>query len=198
MFTPEEGGSFVGERFSFVAKPGDVPNALIVGVNMIERGEASNMGMTRHRYTFGGNYHAIDSVNEHGYAHIAPFVFRNPGVACLPLPSDFLPNIDDVRLIATDSEGLRETVLTSSASIGVAGFQVCGYVGTIPTVLVVGREGSPAPLMPTPTPVVEDADLPVTGGLVPNETGLVLFFVLGITIVVVGCSVSKATRRRDT
>ena len=200
VFTPEEGGSIVGEDYSFVAVPGDVPSAYIVGVRMSKGGEASNAGMTHHRYTLAGNYFIIDAVDENGRTPSPAFRFRNPPLACLPIPQHFFANIDSMTVIATDSEGLTQTVLNSGTRVQDTGLKLCAFVGTVPTILAVGLEGAPGPLPPTPEVVVEVrvVELPVTGGLVPNQTGLVLFFVLGIAIVVVGCLVSRAARRRDT
>ncbi len=200
VFTPEEGGEIIGEDYSFIAVPGDVPSAYIVGVRMSKGGEASNAGMTHHRYTLAGNYYTIDAVDENGRTPSPGFRFRNPPLACLPIPQHFFANIDSMTVIATDSEGLTQTVLNSGTRVQDTGLKLCAFVGTVPTILAVGLEGAPGPLPPTPEVVVEIrvVELPVTGGLAPNQTGLVLFFVLGIAIVVVGCSVSRAARRRDT
>lgn len=200
VFTPEEGGSIVGEDYSFIAVPGDVPSAYIVGVRMSKGGEASNAGMTHHRYTLAGNYFRIDAVDENGRTPSPAFRFRNPPLVCLPIPQHFFANIDSMTVIATGSEGLTQTVLNSGTRVQDTGLKLCAFVGTVPTILAVGLEGAPEPLPPTPEVVVEVrvVELPVTGGLAPNQTGLVLFFVLGMAIVVVGCSVSKAIRRRDT
>lgn len=197
VFTPEEGGALVGEDYSFTAVPGDVPSAYIVGVRMSKGGEASNAGMTHHRYTLGGNYYTIDAVNENGKTPSPEFRFRNPPVACVPTPAHFFANIDSLALIATDSEGLTQTVLNSEARVDGAGLKVCANVGTVPIILAVGLEGSPRPLPPTPEVVVKIVELPVTGGLAPNQIGLTLFLVLGIVIFVIGKSVAKAVRGRE-
>ena len=103
-------------------------------------------------------------------------------------------------LIATDSEGSTQTVLNSGTRIQGVGLKLCAFLGTVPTILAVGLEGVPGPLPPTPEVVVEMRviELPVTGGLAPNQTRMVLFLVLGITIVFVGYSVTWVARRRDT
>ena len=199
VFTPEEGGAIVGEDYSFTAVPGDVPSAYIVGVRMSKGGEASNAGMTHHRYALSGNYFIIDAVDEYGKTPSPRFRFRNPPLACLPIPQHFFANIDSMALIATDSEGSTQTVLNSGTRVQGTGLKLCAFVGTVPTILAVGLEGAPGPLPPTPEVVLEVrvVELPVTGGLAPHQTRMVLFLVLGITIVFVGYSVSKATRRRD-
>lgn len=197
VFTPEEGGAILGEDYSFTAMPGDVPSAYIVGVRMSEGGEASNAGMTHHRYTLSGNYFIIDAVDENGRTPSPAFKFRNPAVACVPAPNHLLANIDSLALIATDADGSSQTVLNSGTRVQGSGLHLCGFVGTVPTILAVGLQGSPEPLLPTPEDAVQVVGLPVTGGATPNQTGLVVFLVLGIAIVVVGYSISKTAARRD-
>ena len=102
VFTPREGGTIAGDGFSFEALPGDVPSATLVAVRMTNEGPASNAGMTHHRYTIGGNYYTIGAVDGQGNPLRDPFKFRKPAIACVPLPSGYLANIDAVRLIATD------------------------------------------------------------------------------------------------
>ena len=200
VFTPEGGGSIVGDDYSFIAEPGDVPSASIVGVRMSKGGEASNAGLTYHRYTLGGSYYEIDAVDENGLRPSPSFRFRNPPIACLPIPPHFFANIDSIAVIATDFEGSTQTVLNSGTRIAGAGLKVCGNIGTVPIILAVGLEGAPGPLPPTPVIKVEVrvVELPVTGGLAPNQIGLALLFVLGIVIFIVGYSVFKAVGRRNT
>ena len=198
VFTPEEGGAIVGEDYSFTAVPGDVPSAYIVGVRMSKGNEASNAGMTHHRYTIGGNYFTINAVDENGKTPSPAFRFRNPPVACVPTPVHSFANIDSLALIATDSEGSTQVVLNSDTRVDDAGLKVCANIGTVPITLAVGLEGAPGPLPPTPEAVVKIVELPVTGGLAPNQIGLTLFLMLGIATVIVGYSVAKASRRCDT
>ena len=207
VFTPEEGGSVIGDDFSLIAQPGDVPSAVIVGVQMTKGGEASNAGMTHHRYTLGGNYYAVEAVDAGGNRVSPPFTFRNPPIACVPMPSMFLANLDSVALIAMDEEGVQQTVLNSGAysvdldrvvltsesedgvkrtvlnpggKAGVRGLQVCGYVGTVPAILAVGLEGAPGPLPPTPVVEIQIVELPVTGGAAPSVGVLVTLLVFGV------------------
>ena len=193
----KKAAQIIGEDYSFIAVPGDVPSAYIVGVRMSKGDEASNAGMTHHRYTLAGNYFIIDAVDENGRTPSPAFRFRNPPLACLPIPQHFFANIDSMTVIATDSEGLTQTVLNSGTRVQDTGLKLCAFVGTVPTILAVGLEGAPGPLPPTPEVVVEVrvVELPVTGGLAPNQTGLVLFFVLGIAGASYGNSVDQSCSR---
>ncbi len=196
VFTPREGGTIVGDGFSFEALPGDVPSALLVAVRMTKEGPASNVGMTHHRYTIGGHYYVIGAVDGAGKPLKSPFTFRKPAMACVPLPSGYLANIDAVRLIATDPAVGSQTVLTSTSRLDRSGLQMCGYVGTVPTAVVVGIEGSPAPLPPTPVVEVQIVELPVTGGAVFTSTTAMHLLILGIALLAVIGAGSWILRRR--
>ena len=187
VFTPEEGGAMVGEGFSFVAKPGDVPSAFIVGINMCERDAASNAGKTHHRYTLGGSYYAIDAVDEFSRTLSRQFKFRNPPVACVPVPQEFLGNIDKLALIATDLDGTTQTVLNSNTRIDASGLKVCGYLGSVPAVVAAGLEGAPEPL-PTPVVVEESpsATLPKTGATTPPHNLTAIVLILGMVLILAG------------
>ncbi len=196
VFTPREGGTIVGDEFSFEALPGDVPSALLVAVRMTKDSPASNVGMTHHRYTIGGHYYVIGAVDGRGKPFKTPFTFRKPAMACVPLPSGYLANIDTVRLIATDPEVGSQTVLTSTSRLGRSGLQMCGYVGTVPTTVVVGIEGSPGPLPPTPVVEVQIVELPVTGGAAIATKSLAIAFLAGFALLGLAWAVARARNRR--
>ena len=196
VFTPREGGTIVGDGFSFEALPGDVPSAVLVAVRMTKDGPASNVGMTHHRYTIGGHYYVIGAVDGEGMPFRTPFKFRKPAVACVPLPSGYLANIDTVRLIATDQDVGSQTVLTSTARLVGSGLQMCGYVGTVPTTVVVGIEGAPPPLPPTPVVEVQVVELPVTGGGALATKSLAIVSCAGLALVGLAWAVARARNRR--
>ena len=196
VFTPREGGTIVGDGFSFEALPGDVPSALLVAVRMTKSGAASNVGMTHHRYTVGGHYYIIGAVDGAGKPLNAPFRFRKPAVACLPLPSEYLANIDIVSLISTDPTARSQTILTSITRLDGFGLKVCGYVGSVPATLAVGIEGAPPPISPTPVVEVQIVELPVTGGAALTSTAAVNLLVLGVTLLATVGACSWILRRR--
>ena len=198
VFTPEEGGSIIGDNYSFVAQPGDVPNALIVGVHMYEVGEASNIGKPHHRYTLGGNLYSIGAVDEYGRPPSPWFKFRNPPVACLPVPPRFFTNIDDLAVIATDSMGSTETILNSEVRINDSGLMVCGYLGTAPATVAVGMEGSPGSIPSTPMSETQVNRLPVTGGVAPSQSATIIVLLLGVVFVGVALAfIFHRGRRRN-
>lgn len=196
VFTPEEGGSMVGEGFSFVAGPGDVPSAFIVGINMRERDAASNAGKTHHRYTLGGSYYTIDAVDEFSRTLSRPFNFRNPPVACVPVPSQFRGNIDKLALIATDLDGTSQTVLNSNTRIDESGLRICGYLGSVPAVVAAGLQGAPEPL-PTPVAVEESPSttLPKTGGAMVSQGLMAIIIMCGMVLIFAGALVVRSGRK---
>ena len=196
VFTPREGGMIVGYGFSFEALPGDVPSATLVAVRMTKEGPASNAGFTHHRYTIGGDYYTIGAVDGQGKPLTTPFKFRKPAMACVPLPVGYLANIDAVRLIATDPEIGSQTVLTSTARLVGSGLKMCGYVGTVPTTVVVGIEGSPAPIPPTPVVEVQIVELPVTGGVVFATKSLAIVSLAGFALLGLALAVARTRIRR--
>ena len=196
VFTPREGGTIVGDGFSFEALPGDVPSAVLVAVRMSKEGPASNVGMTHHRYTIGGHYYVIDAVDGQGKTLRTPFRFRKPAVACVPLPGEYLANIDTVRLIATDTTGKSQTVLTSTTRLDGSGLKMCAYIGSVPTTVAVGIEGAPAPLPPTPVVEVQIVELPVTGGAALPTRSLATVVFAGFVLLGLAWAVARVRTRR--
>ncbi len=199
VFLPEEGGSILGDRFSFVADPGDVPSATFVGIRMTEGDAASNLGMTHHRYTVAGNSYIVDALDEFGRPPVRRFVFRNPAEACLPMPKMFSADVVDIRLVATDDSGVSQTVLNSGVKVFDGKLKVCGYVGSVPIVLSAGLEGAPGPAPATPevSPTL-GAGLPATGGSYPGIAWIALMLVVGSVLVVAGWLACNRGGRWDT
>ncbi|MCY4474624.1 MAG: hypothetical protein OXC83_04225 [Chloroflexi bacterium] len=205
VFTPEQGGSIIGDDYSFVAEPGDVPSAVIVGIQMTKGGPASNAGFTHHRYTLGGAYYTIDAVDENGKTHSSDqmgaqdvrFGFRNPPVACIPIPGDYLSNVVSARLIATDPEGSTQTVLNSETRVGGGNPTICGYVGSVPTTVAVGIEGSPDSVPPTPVVEIQVIELPVTGSAAPSAGFIAVLLIVGVTVLVSAPAVARTRRKNN-
>lgn len=53
--TPEDGGKFADMGFSATVAPGVIPSSEFVGVSMTDTYDASDPGMSHHRYTLSGN-----------------------------------------------------------------------------------------------------------------------------------------------
>ena len=182
VFTPVEGGSFDGEDVTISAGPGVVPNLEVVGVRADAGGAASNAGRSDHRYSLAGMWHEIRAIDA-DESPVSGYVLQSPLEVCLPLPDVLRSNIPDVAVVASKADGSL-AVLSSSVGVTASGTRVCGGLSELPASVAVGRPGSPADL-PTPTPSVDEAGLPDTGGFAPRWLGLVLLMGLGFVVVAV-------------
>ncbi len=181
VFTPEEGGRFDGGAYSISASPGAVPNGEVVGLRMDESGSASNVGMTRHRYTLVGNSYAVSAVDSSGDA-VSEYRLNAPVEVCMPLPAEGRRNISDIALVVGNADG-SQTVLSASVRIVPSGVDVCGDVSEVPATVSVGVAGAPAPI-PTPLPLMTP-EAPDTGGGAPSGGALLLLLFLGLATVIV-------------
>ena len=192
VFTPVEGGQFIGEAATISANPGAVPNGEIIGVNITPAGDASNIGDTYPRYTLSGHSYSIEVVDASGQP-IPTYRLNTYAEACLPLPDEFRANISDVAVtVINDDDTL--TILTTKVMLDAGGIMVCGRISSLPALVAVGVEGAPADL-PEPDPIVR-AIPPETGGVTPDATVIALVFVLGVAIAGIGVTLLSWTRRR--
>ena len=196
VFTPVEGGNFVGEGYSVSAGPGAVANAEFIGLSMTPIGDASNVGKTWHRYTLGGQIYAIGAVDAIGTT-VSSYAFGVPAVVCVPMPNELRGSIADIVLTSTNVDG-NSTVLSTRVKITPEGVQVCGNLSTVPANVAVGKVGSP--------PEIEDPDaatdgsgepLPDTGGAQPMLPLLYLLAILGMVVSLAGTTYVWRVRQRS-
>ncbi len=187
VFTPEEGGEFIGEGFEISAGPGAVPNGEIIGLAMANAGEALNIGQTHQRYTLLGDAYAIGVVDASGES-VSTYRLNTFAEACVPLPDALRSNIADVSLTAINGDGTL-TILSSSVKLASDGTDVCGRVSSLPTVVAVGAEGAPADF---PTPSVEtEIQTPETGGYAPTFFAVLLVLVFGLAMAAIGSPMGR-------
>ena len=176
VFTPIEGGSFVGDGFSVTAGPGAVANGEFIGVGMTPTGDASNVGKTWHRYTLAGSSYSVGIIDSTAEP-VSEYALGEPVLACVPMPGQLGGNISDIALVKTDGDrGL--TVLSTRVRITPEGPLVCGALSTVPATLAVAREGSPLD-PPEEEPVTID-ELPDTGGSRLAVYLLAAFMLIGL------------------
>ena len=173
VFTPADGGSFLGDGYSLVAGPGAVADGEFIGLTMTLAGEASNVGKTWHRYTLGGSIYAI-GVIDRAAQEVSNYVLSEPTTACVPLPPELRGNISDIVLVSTDGDG-DLTVLSTRVRITPEGALVCGALSAVPASLAVGKAGSP-PELPEPEAEPEE-ELPETGG-----TGIGVYMIVSLLL----------------
>ena len=182
VFAPVEGGSFVGDGFSITAGSGAVANGEFIGMSMTPTGDASNVGITWHRYTLAGSSYSINVIDSTSEP-VSNYVLGEPVVACFPMPEQLRSNISDIVLVQTGDDS-AVTVLSTRLRITPDGPLVCGALSTVPANVAVGKEGSPETLPEEePEPVQE---LPETGGLQPDVLVLVSLLIIGAVGAVAG------------
>ena len=191
VLTPVDGGSFAGEGYSLEADAGAVSNGEYIGVSMAPTGDASNVGMTWHRYTLGGQRYAIRVVDADGDA-VSDYGLNEAVTACVPLPPELRGNISDIVLAATDDAG-GTTVLSTSVKITPDGVSVCGKLSTLPATVAVGKAGSP-PEVVDPSDDVAEEPLPDTGGVAPATPWLLYLMLTGLFATVAGLTVLRRVR----
>ena len=182
VITPVEGGTFVGEGISISAGPGAVTNHEVIGVNIADAGDASNVGQTHHRYALAGRRYNVGVVDFVGET-IARYTLKSSVEVCVPMPAALRSKISDVALTAINSRGSL-TILATNIKITAQGMIVCGALSELPSTVAVGSTGAPSDF-PTPTPV-PDAEPPDTGGRAPAGSPLILFVIIGAATIAVG------------
>ncbi len=194
IFTPVEGGSFVGDGWSLTAGSGAVANNEFIGISMAPLGDASNVGMTWHRYTLGGLIYAIDVVDAAG-DNVSQYALSEPVLACVPMPAELGGNISDIVMTSTTPSG-DLAVLSTRVRITPDGVLVCGALSMLPAKVAVGKQGSPADIDDEGAEYEELEPLPDTGGSVPSTLLLVLALILGTMATHIGMLSLRRARRR--
>ena len=191
VFTPEEGGSLIGDGYSITAEPGAVENETYIAICMDPIGAASNAGMTHQRYTLDGDAFSVNALNTRGQ-RFTNYQFVTHAEACLPLPDDLRTRISDVEVIGVNIDKSL-TVLSTTLTFSGDEIQACGLVSKLPAKLAIGLKGAPGPksLQDFETQIEE----PETGGRAPDKTSVLLLFILGAAVAT--ASVLAIGRTRD-
>ena len=192
VLTPVEGGSFVGDGYSLEAGAGAVSNGEYIGVSMTPAGDASNVGMTWHRYTLAGQRYAI-SVVDADRVLVSDYALNKAVTACAPLPSELRGNIADIVLAAADDAG-GTTVLSTSVKITPSGVSVCGKLSTLPATVAVGKAGSPPEVVDPAEDDVAEEPLPDTGGAAPSTPWLLYLLLASLVATVAGLTAMRRGR----
>ncbi len=193
VFTPEDGGSFIGEDFSIEVPPAAVPNDEIIGISIAEMGVASNVGKPHHQYTLGGQRYMISAVDGTG-SEIASYVLNEPAEVCLPMPAELRGNIRDIAVVAVNPDDTL-TILSARLKVGGPSLQVCGNLSSLPAVVAVGSAGAPEAL-PTEIPDEETEMLPDTGGYAPSSNAALMLLMLVAGLTTAGLGLGAALSRR--
>ena len=178
VFTPVDGGSFLGDGYSLVAGPGAVADGEIIGVAMSRGDPVSDLWSAHHRYALAGDWYRISAIDGEG-GTISSYLLDEPATACIPMPPELRASISDVAVAAVDGEG-TQTILSTRVRITDEGVVLCAALSALPSQIAAAGIAAPeqAPVAePSPDPAVESPD---TGGRAPSERGLLLILMLGI------------------
>ena len=193
VFTPVEGGFFAGDGYSLVAGAGAVADGEYIGVSMAPAGDASNVGMTWHRYTLGGLKYVISAVDASSEP-VSAYGLAEAVTACVPLPAELRGNIAEIFLTtADDDRGM--TVLSTSVKITPDGVSVCGKLSTLPATVAVGKAGSPPEVVDPSEDDVAEEPLPDTGGVAPATPWLFYLMLTGMFVTAAGLTAMRRFRR---
>ena len=193
VFTPEQGGSFVGDDgVTISAGAGSVPNGEYIGIAASESGSASNIGRTTQRYTLSGTLFDIDLIDSSG-TDISSYRLNTPAEVCAPMPTMFRGNISELSMVTVNDNDTL-TIVQSVLKLQNGVNQVCGNVSALPSTIAVGVRGAPEPL-PTATPLPAPKT-PDTGGYSPSSMNMVWLLLIGVTTIAVGGAMLLARRRR--
>ena len=194
VFTPVDGGSFLGDGYWVTVEAGAVADGEYIGLSMTPIGDASNVGQHWHRYTLAGQTYAIGVVDASG-SRVSDYALDEPLDFCLPLPVELRSNISDIVVAATNDAG-EMTVLSSTVRITPEGPVVCGKLSSVPANVAVGKVGSP-PTDEVSSDGSDDVDtLPDTGGSTPASSHVVLLMILGSLAIFGAASILLGQRRR--
>ena len=191
VFTPVDGGEFIGEDVSVVGDPGAVPNKEVIGVRADADGVASNVGQTQDRVTLDGMYYRIAGVDAFG-VRLKGFVLDDPIEVCVPVPDRLRRNISSLAMVSERDDGTF-ALLSSNVRLSDSGVNICGKLSQLSARIAVGQVGSPSGL-PSPTPL-PTPEAPDTGGNSPFSTAaLVLILALSISIGLMSWSLVRGRR----
>ena len=190
VFTPEEGGSLIGDGYSITAEPGAVENETYIAVCMNPSGPATNAGMTHQRFTLNGDAYSVNALNTRGQ-RFTNYQFVTHAEACLPLLDDLRTRISDVEVIGVNIDKSL-TVLSTTLTFSSDEIQACGLVSKLPAKLAIGLKGAPGPksLQDFETQIEE----PETGGRAPDKAWVLLMLILGAAVAITSVLAIRRTR----
>ncbi len=185
VLTPVDGGQYIGDGFTLAAPTGAIQNGEFIGIS-IEKGEAaSNIGQTHLSYTLAGHWYRISTIDADRQP-ISNYQLNAPAQACIPLPDEFRSNIDDLAIMAVDSESFA--ILSSRVYIKADGsVRLCGNISALPAEVAAAKRGAPsAPTTPVPPEQSEEIKAPDTGGREVPSGFMIIALLLGIGIAYAG------------
>ena len=197
VFTPVDGGSFVGEGYWVTAGAGAVADGEYIGLSMTPIGEASNMRQTWHRYTLAGQIYEIGVVDANE-ERVSDYILEEHALVCVPMPDELRTNIADIVLISGNGED-DSTVLSTRVRVTLEdGVVVCGNLSSVPTTITAGKIGPPVEPEDEASELEQEEELPDTGAPAPGSSQLILLLILGAFATLLGLKALTSHRRKAT
>ena len=197
VFTPVDGGSFVGEGYWVTAGAVAVADGEYIGLSMTPIGEASNMRQTWHRYTLAGQIYEIGVVDANE-ERVSDYILEEHALVCVPMPDELRTNIADIVLISGNGED-DSTVLSTRVRVTLEdGVVVCGNLSSVPTTITAGKIGSPVEPEDEASELEQEEELPDTGAPAPGSSQLILLLILGAFATLLGLKALTSHRRKAT
>ncbi len=199
VFTPEDGGKFIGDDFSISADSGVVQNGEFIGVRMYEDSSASNNGTSGQDFLLIGNEYAI-AVVDSGGSVVTSYELRNPIRICIPLAipvaERFSVSTTDLVLVAVSNDGEHLYAMSATVRISSLGYlTICGDTITIPVNVAAAIPGQP-PALTDGADADDESVLPATGAVSPSSPFAVAW-VLFAGVALIAASVVLARHRRS-
>ena len=190
VFTPVDGGSFVGEGYWVTAGAGAVADGEYIGLSMTPIGEASNMRQTWHRYTLAGQIYEIGVVDANE-ERVSDYILEEHALVCVPMPDELRTNIADIVLISGNGED-DSTVLSTRVRVTLEdGVVVCGNLSSVPTTITAGKIGPPVEPEDEASELDQEEELPDTGATAPGSSQLILLLILGSLVALAGLGTQR-------
>lgn len=198
VFTPEEGGEFLGNGWWISADPGAVADRTLVGLRMEDVGPVNGDMESIGSHSFAGNYYMVYAISRNGES---PTSLRlQEGVnACVPMPEEFGASLANTVMIATRDDGSL-TQLTTRQMLQDGNLFVCGRLSSLPARLAVAKPLSAIVDEEIEMPEQPETQiLPDTGAADPGQTVVLLAMVVGALLLATGAAgvTLTAARRRS-
>ncbi len=186
VFTPEDGGEFVGENCTFKVPRGAVNTREVIGISIaVLEDDAEKLLVADYRFMTYGIQCRIDAVDALG-ARLIDYRLGVSAEVCMPLPDMFRPQATKVLVGAINPDGTltalggRLFLATKTGAL-----KVCSNISSLSTTTIVAlRAEAGGELPPTPAAMPDVSEIE-SGGSRLSELHSAALMLLGISSMVV-------------
>ena len=182
VLTPQEGGTHIGDGFSFAAPPGAVNNGEFIGVNIRKVDLASNAGQTPFGFTLADEGYSILVVDASGEP-IGSYRLKTAAQVCISTPSEFQDYLSEISMVSLSDADF--TVLSSQVNQPTGGHPLlCGSLEVLSGQISAAKRDAP--------------EAPATGGRAASLGAVMILIVIGAVGIAGGVSLAASRKRRVT